>query len=151
MNVLIADHKAELKNHAPKPTKTAKQKMKIAVCTFSFQKRRDLKITNATTAYHMKSQSQCTTVNTEKPNKPNICAFIINAVPIVIHHKMKPGLTAVVHIPANNESCLGTSTFWLVSPRFLNVLTPMYIISKPPTTPTTMGTASGMANWLSQK
>jgi hypothetical protein len=45
MNVLIADQRAELKNQAPKPTKTAKQNTKIAVCTFSFQKRRDLKIT----------------------------------------------------------------------------------------------------------
>jgi hypothetical protein len=30
MSELMADHNAELKNHAPKPTKTAKQNMKIA-------------------------------------------------------------------------------------------------------------------------
>jgi hypothetical protein len=58
MSGLMADHNAELKNHAPKPTKTAKQNMKIALCVLSVQKRRDLKIIKATTVYHKKSQSQ---------------------------------------------------------------------------------------------
>ena len=109
--MLIADHKAALKNHAPKPTKTAKQKMKIVVWTFSFQKRRDLKIMKATTVYHTKSQSQWTTANTENPSKPKICAFNIKVVPMVNHHSMKPALAAVVHIPATKESFLGLAYF----------------------------------------
>ena len=149
--MVIADHRAEVKNHAPKPTKMAKQNTKIAVFTFSFQKRCDLKIRNATTAYHVKSQSQWTIVNIVNPVKPKTWALSISVVPMVSHHSMKPGLAAVVHIPASRDSCRGRVTFWVALCLFLNVLMPRYIMSKPPTAPTAMGMASGMVYWLSQK
>jgi len=56
--MLIADHKAELKNHTPKHTKTAKQKRKIAWCTLSVQNCLDLKIAKDIPVYQKKSQSQ---------------------------------------------------------------------------------------------
>jgi hypothetical protein len=83
----MADHNAELKNHAPKPKKTAKQNMKIALCVSSVQKRRDLKIMKATAVYHTKSQSQWTIANVENPSNPKIWAFSISGMPTANHHR----------------------------------------------------------------
>ena len=101
----MTDHKAEAKNHVPKHTKTAKLNKKIAWCPLAVQNCLDLKIAKATTLYHKKSQSQWTTANTENSISPKFLAVIMRVVPIVIHHKMKPALAAVVQTPAIRASC----------------------------------------------
>ena len=90
-------------------------------------------------------------MNIVNPVKPKVWALSISVVPMVSHHSMKPGLAAVVHIPASRDSCRGRVTFCVALCLFLNVLMPRYIMSKPPTAPTVIGMASGMVYWLSQK
>src|SRR3989304_1245645 len=115
----MACHSAEPKNNAPKPKRTATQKNVMPCCTRVFQKRRDLKSSTAITVYQRKSHSQCTPAKTEKPRSPKSLAFIINAVPIVIHQRMKPALAAVVQIPAITESCFEPSGLSLILCLFL--------------------------------
>ncbi len=102
--MLIACQKAEVKKTPPNPTKIETQKKLITLWTQGVQNLCDLKIRKATIVYQIKSQDQWTPAKTEKPINPKSLAFKIRVVPTVNHHRINPGLNAVVRIPANRLS-----------------------------------------------